>query len=209
MGLLDLPLLVFQFPPEPETDSPCLILTINVTGDIRLEFSDGFFQSKTAATEFISFCEKLNQKELAKLFGALIVDAKQITPLLFKGKDYQISLEKAFPFTRFVLKTEGIREFFEALKAGLDKPFKPFPKKITLSNILLLDVSSKLLASHQPLITTQMDWKGDFSLVICRQTMGLRDVFECHMRAVELALAIKTMIQEFWVDLFKRVIVFI
>ena len=200
MGLLDLPLLVFQFPPEHETDSPCLILTINVTGDIRLEFSDEFFQSKTAATEFISFCERRNQEELAKFFEALIVDAKRITPL---------PLKKAFPFTRFVLKTEGVREFFEALKAGLDKPFKPFSQKRTLNNILLLDVSSKLLASPQPLITTQMDWKGDFSVVIYRQTVGLRDVFECHIRAVELALAIKTMIREFLINLFKRVIVLV
>ncbi len=65
------------------------------------------------------------------------------------------------------------------------------------------------LASPQPLITTQMDWKGDFSQVIYRQTLGLRDVFECHMKAVELTLAIKTMIQEFWINLFKRVIVLI
>lgn len=208
MGLLDLPLLVFQFPSEPETDSPCLILTINVTGDIRLEFSGGFFQSKTAATEFISFCEKQNQKKLAELFGTL-VEAKPNPPFPLKGEDYQRCLEKAFPFTRFVLKTEGVREFFDALKAGLDKPFKLFSKERTLNNILLLDVSSKLLASPQPLITTQMDWKGDFSVVIYRQTIGLHDVFECHMRAVELALAIKTMIQEFWIDLFKRVIVFI
>jgi len=54
-----------------------------------------------------------------------------------------------------------------------------------------------------------MDWKGDFSQVIYRQTLGLRDVFECHMKAVELTLAIKTMIQEFWINLFKRVIVLI
>ncbi|MDP2268006.1 MAG: hypothetical protein Q8K46_02455, partial [Deltaproteobacteria bacterium] len=114
-----------------------------------------------------------------------------------------------FPFTRFVLKTEGVREFFNDLKAGLDKHFKPFSKERTFNNILLLDVSSKLLASPRPLITTQMDWKGDFFQVIYRQTMGLRDVFECHMRAVELGLAIKTMIREFWIDIFKRVIVFI
>jgi len=210
MGLLDLPLLDFRFPRQPRgADTPELLMTLDLTGDIRLEYQNGLKMSEEAGLEFVAFCGKQNRKHLVEFFPTLIADARGIVPLPLRWKNYRKALETGFSPFHPDLREKGVWECLEALKKGPDRMFNFLSTPKTPQDICMLDVVSVQKNPPGMLISTRLDWKCDFSQVVTPIVTGFPLVMECHVKAVETALAIKLMVRDFLIDLVKGMLVLI
>jgi len=210
MGLLDLPILVFRFPRNIENEKDLLVLEIDATGDVYLELPNELEASIKAVKAFSVFWVDSDQKNLIKLLQKMFEifnDWEDPLRLISQWNNYKGQLEKEFRDIVFDLKSTGLKELFLFLKGEIDLPSIFLSKRRPLRDVTLLEVRTKSRNSLQPLIITQIDWKGDFSHVITPAAIGRDDVFSCHAKGVELALFIKAVLRDFLVRLMKKTLI--
>jgi hypothetical protein len=204
MGLLDLPLIVFRFLGEKENGDDSLIVTVDVTGDVHLTFSDDSAVSERAIRDFSDLCGRKSKGEWLKFFGGLFLGG--MSSLNIRWYEFRKYVSEDFKSIQLDLKTTGIRECLDNFGgSGLNPVF--FHKKAALNDLKLLDVASTTLHSSQALISTQMDWKGDISQVISPAALNRDDVFQCHVKGVELAMGIKAAIKQSLIRLAKMIVI--
>ena len=197
MSLLDLTILVLRFPQAVQGRQKTLSLEIDATGDVALKLPAKLENSIEAASAFSLFWRGNDQERLMSLLNKFLGDWQNPLQLFAEWNEYERRFRREFK--------AALSEWNATVEQFFKDPLRFFQKKIRLKDITVLEVVTRAMNSSQPLLKTQIDWKGDLSQFVTPTAVLREDFLSCHVKGVELALFIKAALRDFLVTLLKKV----
>ena len=197
MSLLDLRILVLRFPQAVHEKQKTLSIEIDATGDVALNLPAKIENSIEAASAFSLFWRGNDQERLMSLLKKFLGEWQNPFQLFAEWNEYERRFRTEFK--------AALSDWNATVEQFFNDPLKFFEKKIRLKDITVLEVVTSAMNSSQPLLKTQIDWKGDLSQFVTPSAVVREDIVSCHVKGVELALFIKAALRDFLVTLLKKV----
>jgi hypothetical protein len=199
MDLLDLPVFELRFPHDTQEKGKALSIEVDVTGDVSLKLPATKEVFDRAEHDFSLFWTGHEKRKLLEWMGKLFENWKNPLLLLTEWDRFSRLFKEEFN-ADLVSWTGALRQFF-------DDPVLFFEKQISLKDFVFLEVTTRFANCSRTCLCTKIDLTGDFANTVDPTAIGRHDIFGCHIKGVELAIFIKTVLRDFLLKIMKRSVV--
>jgi hypothetical protein len=197
MSLLDFPIIRLQFP-EHLPEKECLLIDMDITGDIYMQVPDDPERSQTALRAFALFWQGDDRTRFIALVHELF--EKLVSPVEILAQWHRFQKRFKDEFKAVLSRSTG------NLKEFIRNPFGYVKQLNPSHDLIVLEVVTRFTSS-QPLIRTQIDLDADMNQVVSPQAAAREDLMYCHACGVDFAISIKKVMEAFLLKVMKTALI--